>query len=147
MSMKKIVLALLVCVLWACGEKMVKEPDNLIPKEKMSEILFDLAILNAGKNTNPSILTKNKIEIMENLYTKYKIDSTQFVTSDTYYASIPAEYEDIYNSVEKRLDKLKKSIDEAKKKEMDSVRKKNVPPSTIKERATLKKADSTGALP
>ena len=37
-------------ILVSCAEKVVDEPENLISKEKMTEILHDLAILNAAKS-------------------------------------------------------------------------------------------------
>ena len=99
----------------------MEQPENLIPKEKMVEILRDLAILNAARTTNVAILTKNDVEPMPYLYAKYGIDSTQFSDSDRYYASQPKEYEDIYAEVEARLETEKEEIEENKRVK-DSIR-------------------------
>jgi hypothetical protein len=93
----------------------MEQPENLIPKEKMVEILRDLAVLNAAKTTNVGILQKNKVEPMPYLYAKYGIDSTQFSDSDRYYASLPEEYADIYEKVETRLEVEKEEIEERKR--------------------------------
>lgn len=93
----------------------MERPENLIPKEKMVDILRDLAILNAARTTNVAILHKNDIEPMPYLYAKYAIDSTQFSNSDRYYASLPEEYADIYANVELRLEKEKEEIEESKR--------------------------------
>lgn len=109
----------------SCAEKVVEEPENLIPKEKMVDILHDLAILNATKTTIGAKLDESGIDIMEFLYKKYQIDSTQFSESDLYYASLPLEYQAIYTEVETRLDKRQKAMEEATEKKNDSIRKAN----------------------
>lgn len=109
----------------SCAEKVVEEPDNLIPKEKMVDILHDLAILNATKTTVGAKLDESDIDVMEFLYKKYQIDSTQFSESDLYYASLPLEYQTIYTEVETRLDKWQKAMEEATEKKNDSIRKAN----------------------
>ncbi len=120
--MKKAVLFIFCVFLVSCGEKVVEEPEQLISKEKMADILYDLAILTAAKNTSADILVKNKIETMEYLYTKYAIDSVQFVENNLYYASIPSEYVAIYKEVDSRLESVQKVMDEARKIKADSIR-------------------------
>ena len=109
-------------VIISCGEKVVKEPEQLISKEKMADILYDLAILTAAKNTSTDVLVKNKIEPMEYLYTKYGIDSVQFVENNLYYASIPSEYVDIYTQVDLRLKSVHKKMEEVRKIKADSIK-------------------------
>ncbi len=118
--MKKIALVLLMIMFISCAEKLIEQPKNLIPQDKMTAILYDLALLVAAKNTNKTVLIENDIEIMEYLYSKYKIDSIQFVQSDLYYASIPAVYETIYKGVEARLEDEEKQIQDARKQKSDS---------------------------
>ena len=91
------------------------KPANLIPKEKMVLILNDLAIVNAAKVTNAQILRKHDIEPTTYIFTKYGVDSIQFVESDRYYASIPEEHEEIYTAVEAKLEAEKERITQAKK--------------------------------
>lgn len=90
-------------------------PENLIPKEKMVLILNDLAVVNAAKVTNAQVLRKHNIEPTTYIFTKYGIDSLQFVESDRYYASIPEEHEEIYIAVEAKLEAEKDRMAEAKK--------------------------------
>ncbi|RUA12328.1 MAG: DUF4296 domain-containing protein [Flavobacteriia bacterium] len=123
--MKKLLFLLIFLMVVSCAEKVVEEPDNLIPKEKMIDILHDLAILNATKTTMGAKLDESGIDIMEFLYQKYQIDSTQFSESDLYYASLPLEYQAIYTEVETRLDKRQKAMEEATEKKNDSIRKAN----------------------
>ena len=93
----------------------MERPEKLIPKEKMVEIIKDLAILNAARTTYVAILHKNDVEPMSYLYAKYDIDSTQFSDSNRYYASIPEEYEDIYSKVEAGLEIEKEDVQENKR--------------------------------
>ncbi len=134
--MKKSVIALVLVVLFSCNEKLIEKPENLIAQETMTNILYDLAIINAAKSSSVKILQQNNIETMDYIYKKYNIDSVQFVRSDSYYASIPATYFDIYNAVESRLDNEKTVWDAKKKEEVDEVQKKNQ-----EARNKLRKAD------
>lgn len=108
-----------------CAEKVVEKPENLIPKEKMVSILHDLAILNAAKSSFKTTLKEQNIETMEFLYEKHGIDSTQFSQSDLYYASVPLEYQSIYEKVEALLDERKKILEDFTKKRNDSIREVN----------------------
>jgi len=123
--MKKLVFLLVFLMVVSCAEKVVEKPENLIPKEKMTAILHDLAILNATKTTVGNKLDEAGIDIMEFLYEKYQIDSTQFAESDLYYASLPLEYQSIYTEVESRLEKRQKAMEEEMEKRNDSIRKAN----------------------
>lgn len=106
-------LLLLCCLsILSCGNPLMEEPENLIPREKMSDILYDMAILDAIDNSFPQVLTENDLQVMEFLYKKYDIDSLQFVQSDLYYASVPSEYQKIYETVEERLTRRRDSVSE-----------------------------------
>lgn len=100
----------------------MEEPENLIPKEKMESILYDLAILNSTKSAFSSVFDKTGIDIMEFLYNKYDIDSIQFAESDLYYASMPLEYQSIYEGVDAKIERRKVAMENATKKRNDSVR-------------------------
>jgi hypothetical protein len=113
---------LMLLLLLSCAEEVIQKPDNLIPTKKMTHILYDIAIINAAKNTNPWILKENNVETMDYIYGKYGIDSSQFVLSDTYYASRPLEYEAIYKKVDARLAKERDSLEERRRMESDSIR-------------------------
>lgn len=119
--MKKVIYILVLVIMGSCAEKLLEKPDNLIPKDKMIDILNDLAILNAAKNTNVAILRNHDIEPMEYIFTKYEIDSVQFVESDRYYASMPKEHEKIYIAVEARLEQEEERLSFVKK-ERDSIK-------------------------
>ena len=110
-----------ILLLLSCGEKIIKEPENLIPQEKMALILGDLAILNSAKGVSPKVLKDYDIDLMPFIFEKHNIDSTQFVQSDLYYASIPLEYQTIYEAVEERLEKQLEIFNKETERERDSL--------------------------
>ncbi len=118
--MKNLFFLILLCLFYSCGEKLIEKPTNLIPKDTMAAIIHDLAVISAAKNSNSEILKKNNIETMDYIYTKYGVDSIQFVNSDIYYASIPAEYEEIYTAVDTKLQIEKKQMEEDRRQVLDS---------------------------
>lgn len=118
----------------------MEKPENLIPRDKMIEILRDLAILNAGRTTNMVILQKNEIVPMAYLYAKHSIDSAQFSDSDRYYASLPEEYASIYAEVEALLEVEKESVEE-RKRVKDSIQTKE------RERQRTRKNTTKDTLP
>ena len=114
-------LILTISALFSCGEEVIEKPINLIPKEKMIDILYDLAIINAAKSSGPKVMDNMNFEPMEYIYNKYQIDSIQFVTSDLYYASIPLEYEDNYKNLENRITKEKERFIKSGERKKDSL--------------------------
>jgi len=119
--MLKYIVLILLGLLFSCNEKVVEKPENLIPEDKMTAILYDISLLNAGRIINESILNEYDIEPMGYIYTKYGIDSLQFVKSDTYYASIPTAYEAIYTKVKDKLEKDEKFFEDERKRKQDSL--------------------------
>lgn len=124
-----VIFLVLLVVLTSCVEKLIDKPDNLISKEAMANIYYDLAIVTAAKNTNNGILKKHHIEGMDYIYTKYAIDSVQFVESDLYYASKPEIYKEIYENSEKRIKEDVKILEEQKelKRKQDSIERAQIP--------------------
>jgi len=124
-----IVLSLLVI---ACSSDKPKKPENLIPKEKMEQVLYDLYIINAAKGVNRKLLEHNGFMPETYVLTKYNIDSIQFRQSNDYYAFDAIAYKNIVENVKKRLEKdkivfekLQKTEGQAAKRRRDSLSKIN----------------------
>jgi len=126
----------------SCAEKVIEPPENLITKDKMTNILYDLALLNSANSTNPNALKNNSVEIMPYIFEKYNIDSIQFSQSDIYYASIPLEYEVMYKTIQSRLENEVKLIDEARQEKTTKAREK-----ADQVRDSLKKASMNSKPP
>ena len=111
---------LFIIVVAGCNEKVIEKPEDLIARDKMVDILFDLSLINAGKAINPSVMEEYQIDPMSYIYTKYEIDSAQFAKSDLYYAAIPLEYEAMYKALDERLEAEKTRLDEENQKKRDT---------------------------
>lgn len=118
--MKKVAWFCVLVLVFSCVEKIIEPPKDLIPQEKLEQILYDLAILNAAKNTSFTVLKTNGIETMPFLYAKYNIDSVQLATSDAYYASMPVLYDSIYSHVDRLLLRKKDTVEAIIKRKSDS---------------------------
>ena len=103
--MKKIAVILIFALFaFACTKKVVEKPDNLIGKEKMTDIFYDLAILEAIRSQKPIVLEENGVDQNTYIYRKYDIDSVQFAKSNQYYAADIVTYKQMYEEVAKRLE-------------------------------------------
>lgn len=121
--MKRIFLAILICLVVSCGEKLIEKPDNLIPRDKIVQIYQDIILLNAAKSTNSKVLVENNITLMPYVYKKYNIDSVQLTQSDQYYAADPALYEELHKEVNTKLEELKSELEERRETVVDSIKK------------------------
>lgn len=119
--MKKIIA--LICLLfsiYSCTNTIVEKPKNLIEKDKMIDILYDLSLLDAIKSQNINGGISNKAA--DNyIYKKYKIDSIQLAKSNTYYASDLEEYKKMIEEVKTRLSNETLKIDKTLKNNNQSV--------------------------
>ncbi|WP_299800497.1 DUF4296 domain-containing protein [uncultured Maribacter sp.] len=115
-----LILVVSMFILSSCAEELVEKPDNLIPEDKMVAVIKEMAIVNAAKATNLSKLRENGVEPTSFIFTKFEIDSAQFVDSDRYYASKPLRYENMYKKVESDLEDQRLKL-EAEKKVRDSL--------------------------
>jgi hypothetical protein len=116
---KGVLFFILISLILSCKEEVVKKPENLIEKEIMVDVMYDLALLEAIKYQSPNALQAHKINPDEYIYKKYKIDSAQFVQSNMYYASDYKEYKKMYDHINSRLVKNKSLLEEAIKNEKD----------------------------
>jgi hypothetical protein len=129
LEMRKIITFLTIVILFiSCKEEAVNKPKRLIDKDVMIDIMYDLSILEAIKNQNPASLDTFKLNSRDYIFTKYKIDSVQYATSNVYYASDYNDYKSMFELISKRLESNKKSVDslgnlQKKKKRIKKVEK------------------------
>jgi len=88
----------------SCNNNTIEKPKNLIEKDKMIDILYDLSLLDAVKTQFIEGGISNK-KVNDYIYKKYKIDSLQLVQSNKYYASDVEEYKKMFEKVKSKLDK------------------------------------------
>ena len=143
MKFKGVLTVGVICFLvFSCKKKLIEPPEDLIPQAEMTEILYDLALINGLRSTNGSVLKQYEIKTMPYLYNKYGIDSLRFVKSDAYYASVPSIYQTMYTTIQNRLEDKIGEFDKAKQQKTDSLRSRN---QYIKD--SLTKRPSSAKLP
>lgn len=119
MNRKIYILILSVLCFSACGKTVVEKPDNLISKEKMIDIYYDISILNGVKSTGADKLEKIDLDPDTFLYEKYGIDSMQLAKSSVYYTSNANLQLEMFTEVETRLQRLKDTIDARRLREQE----------------------------
>lgn len=106
----------------SCKDAIISKPENLIDEDKMTNIIYDLALIEGVKSYNGSNFQNIKTKSF--IYKKYKIDSLQFANSIQYYASEINTFKKMYDAVGKRIESNKVHIDSLINKETKN---KNLP--------------------
>ena len=95
----------------SCTKKPVAKPDNLLSKEEMENIIYDVSILQAAQGYKSEILVKNNVKIKDYIYKKYNIDSTTYFQNYKYHAADIESFNKIYKHVNSRIEARKNEID------------------------------------
>lgn len=124
-KMKKLSYLFVFIFLVSCtSNTILKEPEDLIPKDTMRLLIQEMMIASSAKFvTNKKLETK--IEYMQLVYDQFKIDSTRFQTSNLYYMSKIDDYQKIFEEALNALEKEKKVLDDLITKQ-DSIRKDSI---------------------
>ncbi|MBW1658110.1 DUF4296 domain-containing protein [Flavobacterium quisquiliarum] len=102
--MKNFVLIVLILFLSiSCKKELVKQPEKLIDKSKMIDIMYDLSLLEAMRYQKPLSLDSVENDPTKFILKKYKVDSLQFAQNNIYYASDYETYKDMFDEVNKRI--------------------------------------------
>jgi len=110
--MRNFVLIVLVLFLSvSCKKELVKEPKQLVEKDKMIDIMYDLSLLEAIRYQNPVSMDSIETSPTKFVLQKYKVDSLQFAQSNMYYAADYSNYKEMFDEVGKRLEKNKRATD------------------------------------
>ena len=109
--MKKTILLVLLIVS-SCAQVEEVPPENLIREEKMADLIFELAVLDATKGFVPKD-QKQRIDLdADSFYQFHEIDSAQFTSSNAYYAKQPKAYLRIVSMAKTKLEKFNKNIED-----------------------------------
>ena len=130
----------------SCKKELVKQPAKLIGKEKMMDIIYDLTLLEAIKYQQPLSLDSVESSPKKFIFKKYKVDSLQFAKSNIYYASDYDAYKEMFDQINARLEKEKKSTDLKLKAEEKKAAKanKNKPKKTLQGSVNQDSVKNTG---
>lgn len=97
------------------------KPDDLIPEEKMVDILEDMAKIDAAMSYNMRAFEEKGIDPQKYVYKKYNVDSAQLAESNAYYIEKANINRRMYEEVRRRLNKASERMDSIQKRE-DSLR-------------------------
>ena len=110
--MKKTILLVLL-ILSSCAQVEEVPPENLIGEEKMADLIFELAVLDATKGFVPKD-QKQRIDLdADSFYQFHEIDSAQFTSSNAYYAKQPKVYLRIVSMAKTKLEEFEKNMEES----------------------------------
>lgn len=110
----------------ACqGIEKTDKPDDLIPEDKMVDVLTDISLLHGARSYNKELMKEKGIDVDKYVFEKHGIDSLQYIRSNRYYSENYKEYQEIYSRVKERLEVLKVEYDTIRAREerrLDSLR-------------------------
>ena len=110
MRKKVILLACLIC-LGCAPQNSVEPPEQLSSPEKMEDVLYDLSLIKALKNTNFQTEESKSILTPDYLFKKHNIDSLQWEENLRYYSKNPKQFLLIYKKIQERYPQVLDSID------------------------------------
>jgi len=108
---KEILLALL--MLSSCAQVEEVPPENLIGEEKMADLIFEFAVFDAAKGFVPKDQKGRIVLDADSFYQFHEIDSTQFASSNAYYAKQPKAYLRIVSMAKTKLKEFEKNMEES----------------------------------
>jgi len=79
--------------------------------DKMVDVLVEAYLANAAQSVRNKTIVHQGVKMDSLIYTKYGIDSLQFVKSNEYYAADANVYLDIFKKVEEKLEGYEQELD------------------------------------
>jgi len=115
--MKKNLIFGLFIILFVCGCVNTSKPKNLIPEDKMIDILYDMNMFQSIRSNDYKLLNSYDINPQNFIYQKYDIDSLQLSESHKYYISNIDNYQKIIEKLIERAEIEKDSISKQEEEE------------------------------
>lgn len=115
-NMKYLGLILIIILSVSCNKETAEKPARLLSENEMTDILYDLSLMQGMRQYNPKLLHDKNITVSSYIYEKYDIDSVLFVENHKYYASDMEQYEKIHKRVSERLRRNSAVFDSITKK-------------------------------
>ena len=125
MRYRCVILIFLISLVSCQDVKRMEKPENLIPKDKMADVLLEMSLVQGAKSANRRSFEETGLQPEKYIWEHFGIYSLQFVESNNYYAENYDEYQDIYQEVQQRLEVLQAKYDtlrEIEQRKQDSIR-------------------------
>ena len=136
--MKQLIIFIVVVLSFFSCQHVIhpEKPENLIPKDKMIDILTETYLDNAARSVdNKSIIAKG-IKMDSMVYKNFGIDSLQFAKSNAFYAADINTYMEMFQKVESRLNAMQEKMDSIRK--ADKNRKDSIGKRKFEEKVSTK---------
>lgn len=110
--MKKIIpiFFVILSAAYGCGTTPVEKPENLIPEEKLIEMMVDVHLAEAAYNTRRNrdtlLLNSSSADFYYSVLHKHGIADSIFEKSLVFYGSQPRRFEKMYRKVMNQLTEL-----------------------------------------
>jgi hypothetical protein len=105
----------------SCKKVIVSKPEKYLDENTITNILYDLALLEAIQAVNPPEYDVSSIRPLDFVYEKYSIDSAVLYQNNAYYAANPERYAQIHQKIAERL-----ALIEIEKDTLISIEKQNL---------------------
>lgn len=94
-------------VIFSCSKKEEKIPADILPKEKMVELMVDVHLAEAQSQAKIGFDNSKTIKqaYYKFIFNKYQISYSQFAKSFDYYSAHPEVFSEIYDNVITELSK------------------------------------------
>ena len=113
-----LIISAMLFLLSSCQDlQRTKRPDDLIPEEKMVDIITEVSLLQGARSYHKEILEQNGLNPREYIWRRFDVDSSQFARSSNFYAENYEQYQRIYDSVKSRLEEMKDVYDSLRQEE------------------------------
>ncbi|MEH6408856.1 MAG: DUF4296 domain-containing protein [Leeuwenhoekiella sp.] len=113
---KQLVIGFLMLFILGCQDiDRPQKPDNLIDKEELTDILYDISLVNAVRSFNIQKLRISGIEPDKFIYDKYAIDSLQLAQSISYYSVDFNAYSKMWQEINTRIENKRDEVEKLKR--------------------------------
>ncbi len=119
--MKKNSIAIILLTLFACNDRVVSIPDNVLSREKMTSVMVDVQLVEAALSVNQlkgDDAKKTAINYYDSVLKQHNISREEFDVSFKYYAEHPGLLEQIYEDVLNELSKKQAEVGNERRKNM-----------------------------
>ena len=113
----------LLLVMVGCEEPIVEEPENLVKREQMIEMMADMhlaeAVFQTRRYQDSTIERTTSADFYYSVLEEYNVTDSVFEKSFVYYASFPRQFEKMYQDVMNKLSEMEQEYSGQKTEELD----------------------------
>lgn len=101
-------------LMMGCDKPVMEKPDNLIPEDKMIEMMADIHLAESTyknlRNRDSIVGKSTSADFYYSVLEKYEVADSTFEKSYVFYASKPRDFEKMYRQVMNKLNEMEQSF-------------------------------------